>query len=547
LFYQSPLTPEIVAFFHEIFHGLSERDDPVTIANIAWFVANMGDYLSVSYEALLRQPVITWAADRSPEAKAIIEEALSWADHTPAEAFMNEDLQRYEEALAARNVFKAAEYARGIALSCRVTNDAGGCMEWWRRAVDHAAASGSMLSHADKLGSAFFHAWYWGDDDTAARYLRDLEEQVQSSGYHPVWVAFRRMYEVGDDLDTLPVPPLQKVYALLIAAGNASDQPKRVHLLSRAERLALHEEFFYGLVGPAIVAACPERTDMLSTTMDVARKWGANRLVEALEALQQGKPSHLTRFLKRFSDSVRAQPCEAEMRLEILSQRVLHNGKVIRISAQDTAMLAFLARSRAATSREEIQDAFWEDADANAARDALYSMLYRIRKRCGKTEIVENVGNAYRLGSAISVDIWDIETTVQHISRNVDVPISVVRGQYECLRARSYQKLIPLAWFGPLDFRIKEHLRRLAQYLISEAQSRRDYTTVLHVARAMIAEDNCDEWAHQTIIRTWHEMGNQIEAVRAYRDYCAVLRNEMNAEPSPELRADAERLRLIAS
>ncbi len=46
-----------------------------------------------------------------------------------------------------------------------------------------------------------------------------------------------------------------------------------------------------------------------------------------------------------------------------------------------------------------LQDELWPDVNEEAARDALYSLLYRLRKRIKTFELVEYLGSAYRFAA----------------------------------------------------------------------------------------------------------------------------------------------------
>ncbi len=71
----------------------------------------------------------------------------------------------------------------------------------------------------------------------------------------------------------------------------------------------------------------------------------------------------------------------------------------------------------------------------------------------------------------------------------------------------------------PIDFRVHEHARVLARYLVDDALNRADYDAVVTYASQLIREDPCDEWAHEVTIRAYLESHNREKAAKAYETY----------------------------
>jgi Bacterial transcriptional activator domain len=78
--------------------------------------------------------------------------------------------------------------------------------------------------------------------------------------------------------------------------------------------------------------------------------------------------------------------------------------------------------------------------------------------------------------------------------------------------------------------------RRVRIELARERQSRGDWQGALAISQTMLADDPCEESAHEIAIRAHLLEGNRFAALAQWADYKTALHHELDAEPNPELR-----------
>ncbi len=139
-----------------------------------------------------------------------------------------------------------------------------------------------------------------------------------------------------------------------------------------------------------------------------------------MTAYREGLPSFLDPYTACFKvkpGRTHDQATPKGIYIQVLRECLLVDGEVLDLTPREAALLAFLSRSRSGSAREEIQEALWPDLDEFRARDSLYSLLHRLRKRLDKSNIVDGIGNAYRIAGSVQVDLWDIELLSQKVQR----------------------------------------------------------------------------------------------------------------------------------
>jgi DNA-binding SARP family transcriptional activator len=73
------------------------------------------------------------------------------------------------------------------------------------------------------------------------------------------------------------------------------------------------------------------------------------------------------------------------------------------------------------------------------------------------------------------------------------------------------------------------------ELLCERLTARRQFVQAIHAGLAAVAGEPLRESAHRALIRAHAAEGNQSEAIRAYRRYERLLRNELDLRPSREM------------
>jgi DNA-binding SARP family transcriptional activator len=452
----------------------------------------------------------------------------------------------YQESLTLPLAFRSSILAAYIAYAERWRGRRDASIEMIEQSVAHALGSKYPLIVIGTLAEAFTNAWFWGDDALASRYRRLLASWREESAHD---VRSLPLFTSGEpeEMDAGTLPSTAAVFPFFVAAAEAADPRKRSYYLHRAQMRAFADGGLLMTRVATLLAQAAEASkdrDTLARALDLVNPKELPYAREAILALMQGKPSFFAPFMERFLPSVPVEapmPAKERIAVSVLTESVHIDGKQVIVSPREAACLACLARQRSGVAREELQEAIWPDLSESAARDALYSLLYRLRKRAGDFELIENIGNAYRYTNKAVIDLWEMEDAAQRCRRGMPPPIEEVERAYEMLERRSWPHLLQFDWFPALEFRIKEAGRTLVRHLIESAFKSQNYSSALAHAHKLLLEDECDEWAHEMIIRAHLGLGNRIEAIRAYRGYVQLVKREVGSMPSADLQAFAER------
>ncbi|HZZ65948.1 MAG TPA: BTAD domain-containing putative transcriptional regulator [Candidatus Baltobacteraceae bacterium] len=521
------------------FEALTERQDSEVVVAVAQaYAGRLTD--PVRATQVLHHPLVRAAAESSPVVRLQLagwEETI--AVHFGAAAGVQARLQAAYSALqSGRLPFHRARIAHYLDVVCKRRGHREESLYW----AGEAIAAGRECGPRERAGlllAAIYTAWFWGDDDTAAAYIAELQT-ASSATHHPDYAWAMRALDPQTMDSALPLWDASTTLLGLTMAAAKRFGRERELLLQRA--LARCEETGTPCFTTLFARAVSEphmRVQDCERIIAMADPAELPEFRTAVRAYMQGKPSFLDEFARRFAADAggEVRPAHGSLRLEVLRERVIYEGQAYRLTPREAALLAYLTRHRIGTPREEIQDALWPDLDLLAARDSLYSMLHRLRKRVrGAHQLVEGIGNAYRLGDEVQVDLWDIEFVAQRVQRSQALTdTSDVERWYAYIQTRAHPHLQQLEWFAPIEFRVREQVRTLGRRLIAQAQERNDVTAILRLASDLIEEDPCDEWAHGVVIQLHLAQNDRIEAMRAYRRYCTLLEQQICSKPSPEM------------
>ncbi|HMA35857.1 MAG TPA: BTAD domain-containing putative transcriptional regulator [Chloroflexia bacterium] len=225
--------------------------------------------------------------------------------------------------------------------------------------------------------------------------------------------------------------------------------------------------------------------------------------------------------------------------------------------AKAVGLLAYLAVTHTAQSRETIMALLWPESFEDAARKNLRNTLWAIRKALGEgVLLVED--DRLAIGAGTAVDVWAFEElagspgAAAESGGNGAQAAAITRQQVAV--ATYGGALLDGLTFGDapeLDLWLAAERERLEQlYLRSLAElvdlQRRegDWAAVLATARRALGHDNLQEPMHRAVMEAHARVGERPEALRQYDTLRATLDRELGVEPLPE--TDALRAAILA-
>lgn len=232
---------------------------------------------------------------------------------------------------------------------------------------------------------------------------------------------------------------------------------------------------------------------------------------------------------------------EAPYELDVLAAEVRHRGLPIALSRGERALLLALALQRRPCTREELIELLYPHLDDTSGAAQLKVYVHRVRRRLGDQSVILFASNSYRLGPNVSVDYWRIQDDIVRAVRSARTLDKEGRRHLDEIRLRLLRR--NMSWNGDhewghsLERRLEALLLDVTAALAEAALAAGDLATGLRFAAEMASLDPCDERGTALAIRAQLQCGDRDAACRELRRYERVLREQLDAEPSPELTA----------
>ena len=264
---------------------------------------------------------------------------------------------------------------------------------------------------------------------------------------------------------------------------------------------------------------------LIRGAMDVAKQTGQSEVVARLESAL-----HAT-------SSVPEQTFE----VDVLASEVRVNGSVTPLSRGERMLLVALALLRKPATRGELIDRLYPHLDEITAGTQLKVYVHRVRRRLADAEVIVQSDGAYRLGPKAHVDFWNVENEVASALRSKGALSSKESRRMNEIRARLLRRDLSWTadreWCDALRRRLEAMLVDVTTRLGESALALGDYRSALRFAAEIFEIDGCDERAAELAVRAHVATGERDAAIRVFRRYERLLREEFSAKPSPQLAA----------
>lgn len=206
--------------------------------------------------------------------------------------------------------------------------------------------------------------------------------------------------------------------------------------------------------------------------------------------------------------------------------------QVIKLPAPAQRLVAFLALQEQPRSRTHVAGSLWSGSTEERALASLRSAVWRARS-CDAA-LLDVTAGQLRLADAVRVDAREAARAARAL---IDEPSGC--GEPEVALAPMTKELLP-DWLDDWAVLERERLRQLFLHGL-DALTRRlsalgRHADAVEAGTAAVQLEPLRDSAHRTLIQAHLAEGNRNEALRQYRSYCRVLRDELGLEPSPEIR-----------
>jgi DNA-binding SARP family transcriptional activator len=207
---------------------------------------------------------------------------------------------------------------------------------------------------------------------------------------------------------------------------------------------------------------------------------------------------------------------------------LLIRGHQLRIPRSAERVLTYLALARRPVARTRLTGVLWEHGSDQGAAKSLRTTLWRIRRAGANLVLARD--DRLRLYPDVTVDVTDLTDLAKRLIHQPD-PGALTRLPLlvECV------ELLP-DWDDEWVVADRERYRLLRLEALERAASalmeRSHFGDALIAALAAVQAEPLRESARRLVVQVQIAQGNAAEAIRSYREYQALLRQELGLEPS---------------
>jgi DNA-binding SARP family transcriptional activator len=388
-------------------------------------------------------------------------------------------------------------------------------------------------------------AWANGDDERFAGHVAQVEAAMIPGierGFASLLAAARGRSFVPDERFEAPVA---LAMAFLFRMGFADDRESAAAFADQAAQWAARcrDPYLEVLAHAACVVLRPERRAAEGAALRAAaERVEAPELLDAANTLASGGrcAGVLEPFVRtRVANDRRAEP--ASVTVSVFGGVVSVRGRDVALAGKELELLTFLAvaRPRATVSRAQLLEAVWPDIDTDEdAANNLRVTLSRLRRKLRDESLIVRSDGGFRLSPAVRVDVHELDALVHDTpagdvvnAERRDALESAFNGAATGVPARFDR----FAWFAPHRLRLRDLTLAAGMLLARDALARRAPERALRYARALVVLDPLDEDARRLVLSAYAATGEWSAARRELDGYAALLRTELDAEPSAEL------------
>jgi DNA-binding SARP family transcriptional activator len=224
---------------------------------------------------------------------------------------------------------------------------------------------------------------------------------------------------------------------------------------------------------------------------------------------------------------------EAVSRIQLLNVfALICEGEAVALPMPAQRLLAFLALQERPVLRVHAAGMLWLDYPEDRAFGSLRSALWRVR-RAGRG-LIEATRDQLRLASHVTVDVREVMACAQRI---FDASTQLETSDQD--RISRAGELLP-DWYDDWVVIERERLRFIRVHALETLCDRLAaaamFAPATEAGLAAVSAEPLRESAHRALIKVHLAQGNTAEAVHQYRRFRRLLRDELNLEPSDQIK-----------
>jgi DNA-binding SARP family transcriptional activator len=205
--------------------------------------------------------------------------------------------------------------------------------------------------------------------------------------------------------------------------------------------------------------------------------------------------------------------------------------RTVSLPMNSQRLLGYLALQRRSLLRVHVAGVLWPDATDEHARGNLRSALWRLNR--ARLALVHATSSHLRLTADVTVDLWDTTALARGVLDGTREP-----PDPELSDALLTSDLLP-DWYDDWAVLERERYRQLRLHALERLCERLAevgrFAQAVEAGLSAVAGEPLRESAHRALIKLYLAEGNRGEAIRQYRLYVDLVRDELGVGPSSQL------------
>lgn len=218
--------------------------------------------------------------------------------------------------------------------------------------------------------------------------------------------------------------------------------------------------------------------------------------------------------------------------------RIEHGEQPLQLSTQKARdLLAYLITFRDRPHpRSVLADTLWPDLPEDKARRRLSDTLWRVRRALGDLVMANEERVWLNAEASHWLDVEEFEIERQKASGKEQGAKSCILSLASCIQLYHGPFLDGLYhdWVLLEQERLQELYLETLNRLLEHHKQTGDYTEALSIAQQLVAAEPLHETSHCELMRLYHLLGRDLEAITQYHRCCEILREELGTLPAPE-------------
>jgi len=229
---------------------------------------------------------------------------------------------------------------------------------------------------------------------------------------------------------------------------------------------------------------------------------------------------------------------DAALMISLADGTISRGEERVDVSEGVLALLLALAVEGQPVARDRLVDRLWPDLQDESAYNALKMCVHRTRQQLASPAAVVVSRGGYALAPEIDVDLRWLQRTLDRVRRDTVPAADLPRleATFECLARGRPAAFADWEWFEPVEQTLTAATHEVGAFIAARALHEGDDVRALAIAQTLTKLDPLDESARQIAISAHVAAHDRSAAILEYRAYKALLRSELDVEPSAGLK-----------